>query len=189
MNEFELIQRYFHRPSDAEWLSLGIGDDAAVLRPEAGFDLVVCSDTLIAGRHFPRHTSARDIGWKALAVNLSDLAAMGATPRGFLLNLTLPEVDETFLQGFSEGLFQMADHAGAVLLGGDTTRGNLSISITALGQVRSGKALKRSGAQAQDRIVLVGDLGGAALALQQGEAAAAGLKRRLNRPKPFVAEG
>lgn len=189
MNEFQLIQHYFKRASQADWLRLGIGDDAALIQPQPGFELAVCSDTSVAGRHFSPHTAAADIAWKSLAVNLSDLAAMGASPLGFLLNLTLPQADEQFLSDFSQGLFGLADQSGIALIGGDTTRGPLAISMTALGQVRSGAALKRSGAQAHDHVLLVGDLGGAALALQQGEAATASLKQRLNRPQPFLAEG
>lgn len=189
MNEFQLIEHYFKRESQADWLRLGIGDDAALIQPQAGYELAVCSDTLIAGRHFPHDTAPADIGWKALAVNLSDLAAMGASPLGFLLNLSLPQVDEDFLRAFASGLFELAEQFETPLIGGDTTRGSLSISITALGQVPAGQALKRSGAQINDHLLMVGDLGGAALALQQGQAAAMGLRQRLDRPQAFLAEG
>lgn len=189
LDEFALIERYFQRPVDAPWLRLGIGDDAAVLQPEPGCELVICSDTLVAGRHFPHHSEAADIGWKALAVNLSDLAAMGASPRGFLLNLSLPEADHAFLAGFSEGLFELAQQFQLALVGGDTTRGPLCITITAFGQARGGRVLRRAGAQQDDLILLVGDLGGAALALQRGASADAALAQRLNRPRPFVSAG
>lgn len=189
MNEFELIRRYFDRTVAGAHCVLGIGDDAAVLRPRSDEDLAVCSDTLIAGRHFPHGTRAADIGYKALAVNLSDLAAMGARPLGFLLNLSLPEADEVFLQGFAAGLFELADAHGVALLGGDTTRGPLSISITAWGALPRGECLRRAGAQVGDLIVCGGNVGGAALALRQGDAATPDLRACLDRPQPQLALG
>lgn len=189
MNEFELIRRYFQRGALPDWCPIGIGDDAAMLRPPAGEALLICTDTLIAGRHFPLETAPADIGWKALGVNLSDLAAMGGKPLGFLLNLTLPEADETFIAAFAQGLFAMADQAGVALIGGDTTRGPLSISITALGSVVEGHALRRDGARVGDHVAIVGDLGGAALALEQGRAASSHLRQALDRPWPQLQAG
>jgi thiamine-monophosphate kinase len=168
---------------------LGIGDDAALLQATAGSELVVTSDTLVAGRHFPAYSSAFDVGWKSLAVNLSDLAAMGAQPRWFLLALTLPEADETWLAGFADGLASLARRHDAVLVGGDTTRGPLSITITALGEVPKGTAMRRSGAQPGDAICVTGALGDAALALQLGASADPALRARLDRPEPRIAAG
>lgn len=192
MDEFQLIRHYFAGlTAGDEGVLLGIGDDAALLVVPTGHELVVTTDTLVAGRHFPLETRAFDIGWKALAVNLSDLAAMGATPRWFTLALTLPEQNADWLAGFSEGLKALADQHGVALVGGDTTRGPLSINITAMGLVRAGAAMRRDGAVQGDLICVTGTLGDAAYALRQlGEAAAdAVLRRRLDRPTPRVAAG
>jgi thiamine-monophosphate kinase len=190
MDEFALIRRYFAALTPAgAGVVLGIGDDAALLQATAGSELVVTSDTLVAGRHFPEDSSAFDVGWKSLAVNLSDLAAMGAQPRWFLLALTLPEADETWLAGFADGLASLARRHDAVLVGGDTTRGALSITITALGEVPKGTAMRRSGAQPGDAICVTGTLGDAALALQQGASADPALRARLGRPEPRIAAG
>ena len=192
MGEFQLIRHYFAGlTAGSEGVLLGIGDDAALLALPAGHELVVTTDTLVAGRHFPEKTRAVDIGWKALAVNLSDLAAMGATPRWFTLALTLPEQSADWLAGFSEGLKALADLHGVALVGGDTTRGPLSITITAMGLVRSGTAMRRDGAVEGDLICVTGSLGDAALALRQlGEGSADhSLRRRLDRPTPRVEAG
>jgi thiamine-monophosphate kinase len=190
MDEFALIRRYFAALTPAgAGVVLGIGDDAALLQATAGSELVVTSDTLVAGRHFPAYSSAFDVGWKSLAVNLSDLAAMGAQPRWFLLALTLPEADETWLAGFADGLASLARRHDAVLVGGDTTRGPLSITITALGEVPKGTAMRRSGAQPGDAICVTGALGDAALALQLGASADPALRARLDRPEPRIAAG
>lgn len=190
MTEFELIRQYFQREcSDSQWLKLGIGDDAALIQPSPGCQLVICADTLVAGRHFPPGTAPADIGWKALAVNLSDLAAMGAKPRGFLLNLCLPEADERFLAQFAGGLFELADQYQLPLIGGDTTAGPLAISITALGELECGQILRRSAAQLGDILLQVGDLGGAAFALHQPDQASKSACQRLNRPRAFVDAG
>ena len=146
----------------------------------------------MAGRHFPADTSAFDIGHKALAVNLSDLAAMGAEPAWGTLALTLPEVDEAWLQSFADGFFALADRHGVQLVGGDTTRGPLSVTVQVLGQVASGRALRRDGARPGQRIFVTGTLGDAAYALwqmQAGEPVEPGLLERLNRPEPRVAFG
>jgi len=200
MDEFELIRKYFlDLTQPREDVALGIGDDAALLTPPRGAEVVVTTDTLIAGRHFPEDTDAQAVGWKALAVNLSDLAAMGAEPRWFTLALTLRMVDPEWLAGFASGLAAMARETGVALVGGDTTQGPLSITVTAMGTVPAGKALKRSGAKVGDAICVTGTLGDAALALRlgqgegaRGEARSADLEHlraRLNRPTPRVAAG
>ncbi len=192
MDEFQLIRHYFASLTAAsEGVVLGIGDDAALLAVPSGQQLVVTTDTLVAGQHFPLHTAPFDIGWKALAVNLSDLAAMGASPRWFTLALTLPETDASWLAGFSEGLKALADLHRIALVGGDTTRGPLAISITAMGLVQNGAAMRRDGAVEGDSICVTGTLGDAALALRQlGQADAAhALRRRLDRPTPRVEVG
>jgi thiamine-monophosphate kinase len=201
MDEFELIRRYFAEltpPRDD--VALGIGDDAALLTPPRGSEVVVTTDTLVAGRHFPDDTDPQAIGWKALAVNLSDLAAMGAEPRWFTLALTLRMVDPEWLTGFAAGLGAMARESGVALVGGDTTQGPLSITVTAMGTVPAGKAIRRSGAKVGDAICVTGTLGDAALALRLGQAGAGGrgearsadlehLRARLSRPPPRVAAG
>ena len=147
MDEFSLIERYFRRPGpDGEGVLLGPGDDAALLAPPAGEQLVMTLDTSIAGRHFPDDLPPYETGHRCLAVNLSDLYAMGARPLWFLLSLTLPEVDEHWLAEFSRGLFALADRAGIELVGGDTTRGPLSVAIQATGAVRADQVLRRDGA-------------------------------------------
>jgi len=200
MDEFELIRRYFAEltPPRAD-VALGIGDDAALLTAPRGQEVVVTTDTLIAGRHFPDDTDPQAVGWKALAVNLSDLAAMGAEPRWFTLALTLRMVDPEWLAGFAAGLGAMAREVGVALVGGDTTQGALSITITAMGTVPAGKTVRRSGARAGDAICVTGRLGDAALGLRllgegggRGEARSADLEHlraRLNRPVPRVAAG
>ena len=200
MDEFELIRRYFAeltppRPD----VALGIGDDAALLTPPRGHEVVVTTDTLIAGRHFPDDTEPQAVGWKALAVNLSDLAAMGAEPRWFTLALTLRMADPEWLSGFAAGLAAMAREVGVALVGGDTTQGALSITVTAMGTVPAGKAIRRSGAKPGDAICVTGTLGDAALGLRllgegggTGEARSADLEHlraRLNRPVPRVTVG
>ena len=199
MDEFELIRRYFGQltpPRDD--VALGIGDDAALLKPPRGHEVVVTTDTLVAGRHFPDDTDPQAIGWKALAVNLSDLAARGAEPRWFTLALTLRMADPDWLAGFAAGLGALAREAGVALVGGDTTQGAVSITITAMGTVPAGKAVRRSRAKVGDAICVTGTLGDAALALRLGQAESRGeahsaelekLRARLNRPVPRVAVG
>lgn len=192
MDEFALISRFFSSLSAVhDGVVLGIGDDAALLTPRVGHQLVVTSDTLIRGRHFPADTAAFDVGWKSLAVNLSDLAAMGAQPRWFLLALSLPEADPIWLVDFSAGLKALADRQGVALVGGDTTRGELSITITAIGEVPAGAALLRSGARVGDCVCVTGTLGDAAagLALLQAGTRDTALLARLNRPEPRIAAG
>lgn len=195
--EFELIQRFFTRQIQGKPdIVLGVGDDAALISPPAGQQLVIAIDTLVKGVHFPTATSPYDIGWKALAVNLSDLAAMGAEPAWFTLALTLPESSETWLTEFSRGLYDLANHYKLPLIGGDTTRGPLTVTIQIAGYVPPGQALLRAGATPGDHIYVTGTLGEATLALQllAGEISASAadypeLLTHLNRPLPRIAEG
>jgi thiamine-monophosphate kinase len=194
VGEFDLIARWFTRP--ARRAVLGVGDDCALLAPAAGMQLAVSSDTLVEGRHFLSTVAPEALGHKALAVNLSDLAACGAAPLAFTLALTLPRVDESFLDGFARGLFAMADAQGIELVGGDTTAGPLTIGITVFGEVPPGQALLRSGARAGDQLWVSGTLGDARLALEafrgtvtlEREAFAAA-RERMERPAPRVALG
>jgi thiamine-monophosphate kinase len=164
VGEFELIDRYFKRP--ARRAALGVGDDCALLAPAPGMQLAVSSDMLIEGRHFLSTVDPFKLGHKALAVNLSDLAACGAKPLAFTLALALPQADEAWLEGFSRGLFALADAHDCELIGGDTTRGPLAICITVFGEVPPGQALLRSGARAGDDLYVSGTLGDARLALE-----------------------
>ena len=188
LNEFEVIRRYFtHRSKTTSGIVLGVGDDAAIVRPTPGNDLVVAADMLNAGIHFPDSTEPAAIGHKALAVNLSDLAAMGAKPSWFTLSLSLPVTEEAWLAAFSQGLFDLADESEIALVGGDTVRGPLSIGIQVIGQVPAGAGLRRSGAQPGDKVYVTGTLGDAALALQQikqGATLETELRSRLDFPAP-----
>lgn len=193
-SEFDLIAQYFTRP--AKRTVLGVGDDAALVRVGEGKELVVAADMLLAGRHFFHEDEAFGVGHKSLAVNLSDLAAMGATPRWALLSIALPEVDERWLKQFSQGLYALADEHGVALIGGDTTKGPLTISVTIMGEVARGAALRRSGAKAGDDIWVSGTLGDAALALAHLKRGiglaphdAAALLPRLHVPAPRVKLG
>lgn len=162
-SEFDLIRRHFTRP--AAHTDLAVGDDAALLQPRPGMQLAVSTDLLVAGTHFFVDTDPADLGWKTLAVNLSDLAAMGAAPRWAVLGLVLPNVDDDWLSAFSAGLFDCASHFGVDLVGGDTTRGPLTLSITILGEVPAGEAITRAGGQAGDDLWVSGHPGLAALGL------------------------
>ena len=189
-SEFEIIKRFFDRP--ARHALVGIGDDCALLRPDAGLELAVTTDMLVEGRHFLPGADPEALGHKALAVNLSDLAAMGAAPRWVTLALALPAADEAWLAAFARGFFALADRHGVDLVGGDTTRGPLlTINVTALGEVPSGVALYRAGARPGDDIWVSGELGGAALALARPQLAVKwpGLSARLHRPEPRVELG
>ena len=166
MGEFELIRRYFQHALAREGVVLGNGDDCALLAPAPGMVLAVSTDMLVEGRHFVSTVPPQALGHKALAVNLSDLAAMGAEPLAFTLALALPRADETWLQGFSQGLLALADAHGCALVGGDTTAGPLNLCITVFGQVPAAQALKRSRAQPGDDIYVSGTLGDARLALE-----------------------
>ena len=188
--EFDIIHRYFTRQSpNRNDVVTGIGDDAALLQVPAGMELVVCMDTLVDGVHFPSGTPAAAIGHKALAVNLSDLAAMGAEPAWATLAITLPEVDADWLAGFSRAFFELADRYNIQLVGGDTTQGPLSITVQAHGFVPQGTALRRHGAQPGDHVYVTGTLGDAGLALQLHGDADKALQQRLDFPEPRVSAG
>jgi thiamine-monophosphate kinase len=199
--EFSLIDRLRARVRARDDVPLGIGDDAALLQPPLGEQLVITADTLNAGVHFPVETAPADIGWKTLAVNLSDLAAMGAQPRWCTLSLSLPDEDADWLDAFADGFFALADAHGVALVGGDTTRGPLSLSVTAIGSVPSGAALRRQDARVGDEIWVTGTPGEAAAALalwRAGELDVTGvcadpvreiLRQRLLRPAPRVQAG
>jgi thiamine-monophosphate kinase len=194
LGEFDLIARWFTRP--ARRAALGVGDDCALLQPTPGRQLAVSSDMLVEGRHFLSTVPPQALGHKALAVNLSDLAACGAQPLGFTLALSLPRVDEAFLSGFSEGLWALAERFDIELVGGDTTAGPLNICITVFGEVPPGQALLRSGARVGDELWVSGTLGDARLALEAFRgplvlAPAVWLKAReaMERPQPRVALG
>lgn len=192
--EFEIIRRFFTRP--ARGAVLGVGDDAAILRARRGAELVVTVDMLVEGRHFARRADPRALGHKALAVNLSDVAAMGATPRWATLSIALPRPDGRWLAAFSGGFMRLARRHGVDLVGGDTTRGPLNISVQVIGEVPAGAALRRDGARPGDDVWVSGALGDAALALAAiaGRIAMprgqrAGLERRLHAPVPRLALG
>lgn len=165
MHEFDLIQHYFTWTPFPEEVSVSVGDDAAIVQVAPDEELIISVDTLVNGVHFPLDTPAHAIGYKALAVNLSDLAAMGAKPRWFTLALTLPKLDQDWLEDFTCGLKELAYAAGIFLIGGDTTRGPLSITIQVMGTAPKQQALLRSGAQAGDLIFVSGYLGDAAAGL------------------------
>jgi thiamine-monophosphate kinase len=165
LSEFDLIKEYFQRPQQPGRATLGIGDDCALLTPTPGMQTAISSDMLVEGRHFFAGEDAYRLGHKSLAVNLSDLAAMGARPVGFTLALALPLADRAWLAGFSQGLFALADAFNIELIGGDTTKGPLTICITVFGELRPGQALRRNAAQAGDEIWVSGTLGDARLAL------------------------
>lgn len=194
MGEFELIQRFFARP--ARRAALGTGDDCALLAPAPGMQLAVSSDMLVEGRHFLSTVDPARLGHKALAVNLSDLAACGAAPLAFTLALSLPRADASFLEPFSHGLLALADAHGCELVGGDTTQGPLNICITVFGEVPTGQALLRSGAQAGDDLWVSGTLGDARLALEvfRGKLSVPAdvfdaTRARMETPTPRVALG
>ncbi len=172
LGEFELIERFFMRRLGGHGresgVILGIGDDAAVLALPPGTELVASVDTIVAGRHFPEGTDPRAIGHRALAVNLSDMAAMGASPAWATLALTLPNADPAWLQDFSAGFLDLADASGVSLVGGDTTRGPLTASVQILGYVPRGAALRRSGARDGDLLAVTGTLGDAGAGLAFG---------------------
>jgi len=194
MTEFDLIARYFTRKP--RLAALGVGDDCALINPSPGMQLAISSDMLVEGRHFFSDVSPYSLGHKALAVNLSDLAACGATPVAFTLALALPGIDEAWLQEFSRGLWALADAHGCELIGGDTTQGPLTICITVFGEVPRGQALLRSGARVGDDIYVSGTLGDARLALDSRHGhielppdILARAMMRLEQPAPRVALG
>lgn len=192
--EFDLIRRYFSRP--AQNAVLGGGDDCALLQPAPDMLLAVSTDTLVSDVHFFADADPALLGWKSLAVNLSDLAAMGAQPRWATLALTLPAVDERWLAAYAEGLYRCAEEYGISLVGGDTTRGKLSLTLTVIGEVPAGSALRRDSAQVGDTVWVSGTLGDAAFALAalQGRAELNAAQRpeleeRLHAPVPRVSLG
>ena len=193
LSEFKLIDRYFTRSVQHKETALGIGDDCALLEIESGMQLALTVDTLVENIHFFADVAPETLGYKALAVSLSDLAAIGAEPRYATLALTLPDVDEDWLQGFSEGFFEIADQYHVDLIGGDTTRGPLSITVQAQGLVPQGQAILRSGAQVGDLIYVTGYIGDAGLALKmcldESQCNDAKLMKRLNKPDPRVNAG
>ena len=196
MSEFDLIARYFTRPALTPAVSLAVGDDCALLQPRAGYELAISTDMLVEGRHFFQHADANALGHKSLAVNLSDLAAMGAQPLAFTLALALPSIDESWLSAFSNGLFALAEQHNIALIGGDTTKGPLTISITIFGEIPTGKALRRNQAQVGDDIWVSGTLGDARLALYALQAKLAldanalnQAAQHLHRPTPRNALG
>lgn len=186
MAEFSIIDTYFNRKNQ-DSVDLGVGDDSALLTPPPQQQLVICADTLVAGRHFPLDTNPHSIGWKSVAVNLSDIAAMGAKPQSILLALSLPQIDHDWLKAFSQGLYDCCDQFGVSLIGGDTTQSpHLTLSVTALGWVDIGKAVPRSGAQVGDLLCVSGTVGDAAFALNHlGHP----LQQRLDYPTPRCALG
>ncbi|PRX29106.1 thiamine-phosphate kinase [Paraburkholderia sp. BL18I3N2] len=201
LSEFSLIDRFFARraaarPSDTAAGTLGIGDDCALLAPRAGEMLAISTDMLVEGRHFFADVDPEALGHKALAVNLSDLAAMGAQPQAFTLAFSLPKAEEAWLAAFSEGLFALAERYGCELIGGDTTGGPLNLCITVFGSVPPQAALRRDAAQPGDDIWISGTLGDAraSLGVQRGEWTAdasdtATFRRALERPEPRIALG
>lgn len=167
MDEFELIRRFFVREGDARGVVTGIGDDGAVLAPRPGHELVTVVDTLVQGVHFPVDIDAADLGYRVVAVNLSDIAAMGAVPRWMTLALTLHSPDAGWLAGFANGLFEAADRHDVALVGGDTTSGDTVVAtVQIMGEVEQGAALLRSGARAGDSICVTGTVGDAAAGLE-----------------------
>jgi thiamine-monophosphate kinase len=194
LGEFDLIAKYFTRTVTRA--ALGVGDDCALFATSPGMQLAVSSDMLVEGRHFLPTVDPERLGHKALAVNLSDLAACGAKPLAFTLALAMPRVDERFLEGFARGLLALADAHGCELIGGDTTQGPLNLCITVFGEVPQGQALLRSGAQAGDDLYVSGTLGDARLALEafRGTVALVGdaferVRVAMERPQPRVALG
>ncbi len=186
MAEFSIITDYFQSLT-TQSVEVGIGDDCAVFTPPPHKQLVSCVDTLVAGRHFPLGTAPHAIGWKSVAVNLSDLAAMGATPHSILLALSLPDVNEQWLSEFSRGIADCCSTYGVQLIGGDTTQSpTLTISITALGWITPHTAILRSGAKAGDLIVVSGSIGSAAYALHHPNSR---LQDNLDYPKPCLELG
>lgn len=192
--EFDLIRRHFEKP--ARHAALGVGDDCALLVPRPGMQWAVSTDMLVEGRHFLSTVEPQRLGHKALAVNLSDLAACGARPVAFTLALALPRADEAFVAGLAEGLFALAAAHDIELVGGDTTAGPLNLCITVMGEIPAGQALLRSGAQPGDDVWVSGQLGDARLALEvfRGRASVSGadfdkVRAKMELPQPRVALG
>lgn len=196
MNEFDLIRHYFFQHALRDDVRVGNGDDCAILKAPIGYDLAMSMDTLVSGVHFDNSFSSENIGYKSLAVNLSDLAAVGAEPAWVMLSLSLPEVNENWLAGFQKGFFELCDHYKMNLIGGDITKGPLSISIQITGLLPTGSGLLRSSAQVGDLIYVTNEVGDAVLALDYlrnkkslPDNESKKILQRLYRPTPRVAEG
>jgi thiamine-monophosphate kinase len=192
MNEFDLIQSYFNWRSTDPNVVLGVGDDAALFDLESDHQLVTSTDTLVEDIHFFRETSPSDIAYKSLAVNLSDIAAMGAIAKCFTLSLTLPKINHGWLKEFSASLKKTSRLYNVNLIGGDTTKGSLNITITMMGSIKKGKSIQRSGARNEDDIYISGDLGTAALCLKkmnEGIKPSLNELNKLNRPIPRLELG
>ena len=192
MNEFDLIRDYFTWPIKDPSITLGVGDDAALLSLEQGYQLVTTTDTLVEGVHFSESTPAKDIAHKSLAANLSDIAAMGAKAKYFTLAITLPKIDKSWLKEFSDSLRQLSGYYEVDLIGGDTTRGSLTITITMFGIVENSKALTRSGARPGDGVYVSGTIGDAGFCfwkLSKGLIPSNQEFKRLNCPTPRVELG
>lgn len=188
--EFDLIARIRARVRDSDpALLVGIGDDAAVFLPTPGLALVTTTDTLVAGRHFEVDCPPADLGHLALAVNLSDLAAMGARPRWALLSLTLPQSDRAWLEGFLDGFLALAELSGTALIGGNLASGPLNLGVQLIGEVEPAAYASRQGAQPGDVLLVTGTLGDAAAGVQLGAGADRYLQQRLRRPEPRLAAG
>ena len=194
MNEFEIIRRYFSPPTDHTVLAGG--DDAALIAVTPGMELAISTDALVAGRHFFEDAEPYDVGYKSIAANLSDMAAMGARPRWATLSLTLPAADARWLEQFAYGFLDLSREHHVDLIGGDTTRGPLAVCVQIMGEVMPGKALRRSGARLGDELWVSGHVGDAALALSclrgdfelQAQERSQAMKR-LSQPQPRVALG
>ncbi|SAY50255.1 thiamine-phosphate kinase [Neisseria weaveri] len=195
MKEFDFIRRYLNTCQDKDVI-LGIGDDAAIVRPRSGYDLCFSSDMLLAGRHFFHGTDPADVAHKVLGVNISDMAAMGAVPRWILLSVALPDLDEEWIEAFTSSLFDVAGQHGVTLIGGDTTKGDWVFNVTIVGEVPTGKALRRDAAVVGDDIWISGRIGLAAAALQHElgnlilpDSVAVACRSALLHPTPRVALG
>ena len=192
MNEFDLIRKYFTWPIKDPSVALGVGDDAALFSLEQGYQLVTTTDTLTEGIHFSENTPAKDIAHKSLSVNLSDIAAMGAKAKYFTLAISLPKIDQSWLKEFSDSLKQLSERYEVSLIGGDTTRGSLNITITMIGIVESSKALTRSGARPGDGVYVSGRIGDAGFCfwkLSNGLVSSNQELKRLNCPTPRIELG
>lgn len=191
--EFDLINRFFTRPTQRKNTRLSVGDDCALLRVPEGYELAITTDTMVENVHFFPDMTAEQLGHKLLAVNLSDLASMGAEPIAMTLALTMPKVDVDWLQAFANGLFALADQYKLDLIGGDTTSGHLTLSIQAMGLVPINQALKRSTAKAGDLIYVTGCIGDAGLGLKVKQGYSGlnedSVLQRLHQPEPRINEG
>ncbi|MDH3588197.1 MAG: thiamine-phosphate kinase [Gammaproteobacteria bacterium] len=189
--ETEIIRRYFDRQRNNGGVIIGIGDDAAAVKLPAGVELISAIDTIVEGVHFPRGFPANDIGYRVLAVNLSDFAAMGAQPAWALLSLSMPSLDELWLESFCDSFFELADAHAVVLIGGDLVSGPLAATVTLLGSVPEDAAITRDGAQPGEIVYVTGSPGAAALGLQSvmKHSECPQMERYFRRPVPRITEG